>query len=360
MKMKKKTLLLIILIIIVLCVSILYKHSSAPTAQKKGPSVLVQTIQLKKKTLSDTISVYGSLLTDPSQNQNISLPISTIIQHFFVGPGQLVKKGQPLFDFLPDLSVQLSYQQAQNNLSFAQKEAGRMLRLYNQQLATQSQLSAANKAVLDAQQALKSAESQGSTPTLKSINAPFDGIITQTTSTITNGSPVQSGSVLLQIGKCNAMMAQLNVDPNDIARVHQAMKAKIDILSNTASKTFSGIVKQVTYTIDPTTRLSSVWVSLPTLSCKIWPPGLPIKGKIILAQQMLWTVPASAVLRDETGDYIYRVVQNHAERISIVPVIYDGNEIGITGPLHPNDVIVISGNYELKNHMEIRRMAVRT
>lgn len=315
-------------------------------------SAQVSVIKLQKKSLASTLLLYGSVQTDPTQTTMLSLPVGGQVQQVFVKAGQLIQKDKTLFTFKPNPSAQLNYQQAVAALRLAKSELARIKRLFDQQLATRSQLANAQKALQDAQSSLHTAKVLGDDTTIKNINAPFDGVVMQLM--INTGGRVQAGASLMQLGNCNHLIARLGADPSDVKKIRPGMLVKIKPFFD-GNETLDGKIIQVSHQIDPNTRLVDVWAELSGGNCQRIFPGSAIQARVILVSKTVWAIPQSAVLKDQQGYYIYRIKNQHAERIAVKVLWNDEGTIAIENPtLATGDLIVIQGNYELKNHMAVR------
>jgi multidrug efflux pump subunit AcrA (membrane-fusion protein) len=82
--------------------------------------------------------------------------------------------------------------------------------------------------------------------------------------------------------------------------------------------------------------------------------GTHFVGRIVLAMQDLPAVPHSAVLSDDKGSYVFRVVKGKAQRIAVQPALETDRWIGIASGLSAGDTVVTLGNYELTDGMAVR------
>ena len=94
------------------------------------------------------------------------------IVRLLVSPGQPVKKGSVLLQFGTGAGAAMNYRQARQAVDFAMSETKRIGQLVAQQLATQSQLAAANKALADAETALHAQERIGAASSLVVCTTP--------------------------------------------------------------------------------------------------------------------------------------------------------------------------------------------
>ena len=94
-----------IIIVSVLCVfSIISCTSDKPEGKPDSepePIAQVQTIKLQKSEISETLSVYGTVLPWPDKLQTISVPYTSRIEKLEVNEGQLVQQGDVLLTLKP-------------------------------------------------------------------------------------------------------------------------------------------------------------------------------------------------------------------------------------------------------------------
>jgi len=99
--------------------------ASAATAADE-PSVLVKTEPLRKQTVSETLTVYGTVMPATGAAENVSLPRPVQVARLLVSPGQVVKRGEPLLELSTDATATAAYRQAESAETFAQGELKRM------------------------------------------------------------------------------------------------------------------------------------------------------------------------------------------------------------------------------------------
>lgn len=330
--------------VFVLCVLL----STGPVSAADDPSVRVETVALKQQPMAETVSGYGVVSPDTRSLQNISLPRPGQIMALWVSVGQEVKKGAALLEFGTGADAALGYQQALQAVDFAQSEEVRIEQLVNQQLATQSQLAAANKALADAQAALRAQEKIGAGRTLERVAAPFDGVVVAIQAA--QGDRLAAGAPVLQLAGTSGQRVLLGVEPDDVARVHPGMVVSIVPVFN-AERRISGRVAQVSGMINPQTQFVDVLVEVPGSGLM---PGTRVHAEIQLSRHAAWVVPRSAVLRDAHGDYIFQVREGKARRVDVQTGLERDGLIVVLGAFNAHEPVVSLGNYELRDGMAVR------
>lgn len=312
------------------------------------PSVSVETVAMKQLQMTDIVSGYGSVSPDTRSLEAISLPRPGQIVRLLVSPGQTVKKGSALLQFGTGADASMNYQQARQAVDFATSEVTRIGQLVAQQLATQSQLAAANKALADAKAALHAQERIGAGRALEQVNAPFDGIVMSVQAA--QGDRLAAGAPLLQLARAGGQRVLLGVEPDDVMRVRPGMAVSVVPVFSSETRVH-GRVAQVFGMINPQTQLVDVLVKVSDGGLM---PGTRVRAEIEVAKQTAWVVPRSAVLQDDKGAYLFQVAQGKARRINVQTGLEHNGLIAVQGPFDTGEAVVSLGNYELRDGMAVR------
>jgi membrane fusion protein (multidrug efflux system) len=309
--------------------------------------VQVKTVALKQQQMTSTVSGYGSVSPDTRSLETISLPRPGQIVRLLVSPGQPVKKGSVLLRFGTGADAAMNYQQARQAVDFAMSETKRIGQLVAEQLATQSQLAAANKALADSEAALHAQEKIGAGRTLEQVTAPFNGIVMSVQSA--QGDRLVAGAPLLQLARSGGQRVLLGVEPDDARLVRPGMPVSIAPVFSSEAKV-SGRVAQVFGMINPQTQLVDVLVKVAKGELM---PGTRVYAEIEVARQTAWVVPRSAVLQDANGAYLFQVAQGKAHRINVQTGLEQNGLISVQGTFDTAQTVVSLGNYELADGMAV-------
>ncbi len=315
-----------------------------------SPVVQVKTVAMKQQQMTDTVSGYGSVSPDTRSLETISLPRPGRIVRLIVSPGQPVKRGSALLQFGTGADATLGYQQARQAVDFAMSEAARIGQLLVQQLATQSQLAAANKALADAQAALHAQERIGAGRALEQVTAPFDGIVMSVQAA--QGDRLAAGAPLLQLARAGGQRVLLGVEPDDARLVRPGMAVSVVPVFSSETRV-SGRVAQVFGMINPQTQLVDVLVKVTDGGLM---PGTRVRAAIEVARQTAWVVPRSAALQDAKGAYLFQVAQGKARRVNVKTGLEHNGLIAVEGSFDTAQAVVILGNYELHDGMAVREV----
>jgi len=186
---------------------------------EQSPSVLVKIEPVQEKILSKTVTAYGVIEPVADRIQSISLSHAGLISKVWVQLGQRVQKGDALFSTNTAPAATMQYLQAKSALAYAQKSLQRVRTLFKEQLATQSQLSQAEKLLRDAQVNVNSLKKQGLNQDQEIFRAPVDGIVTQIK--IQQGQRVSADAMVMLLATDDHLMVQLGVEPEDLSSIHK-------------------------------------------------------------------------------------------------------------------------------------------
>ncbi|WP_244145412.1 efflux RND transporter periplasmic adaptor subunit [Paraburkholderia mimosarum] len=320
--------------------------------------VTVQTVRVQRGEIAQPVRAYGIVAASAQNVTTVNLPYLARIVQMRVQPGQAVKRGAPLAVVQADPSAVLAAAQARSALALAQGELGRTQSLYDKGLATQSQLAAAKKALLDAEQALGAQEQLGTASGNKMLVAPMDGVVLQVS--VAQGDQVQPGAAILQLaagasGNDARANVVLGIEPSDAAAVHVGDTITLHGLSTALAKAVAtGRVVMVGASVDAQSQLVDVGANVP-LGQTAFIPGTRVSADIATLTGTHWVVPRSAVLKDENGEYVFQVTPDHkAQRITVFTRVEDADRYGVDGMLNASEPLVVSGNYELQDGMAVQ------
>lgn len=318
-----------------------------------GPIATVKTEPLSRHTMVRSLTGFGTVVTGAAQEASIALPRAGQITSLEVMPGQKVRHGDMLFEFSTSPADSLAFEQASSAVTYAQAELQRMQSLFEQNLATNSQLATARKALTDAEAALAEQNRRNSGRSTERVTAPFDGTVTAVSGA--RGDYLSPGSAVLKLAQPGLTYVQLGIEPEQITRVKLGMDASIMPIFN-SSNVVEARVGSVHGIVNPQTRLVDVMLRIDNAKADL-PLGTKVRGEILLQSTDVLAVPRSAVLHDNNGAYVFQVDHARAHRVEVVTGMDDGKWVGIRGVLDSKLPIVVVGNYELRDGMAVRESA---
>jgi membrane fusion protein, multidrug efflux system len=315
------------------------------------PSVLIQQTKVAQRKVSDRLTAFGQVQADPDTVQTIALMHDALISRVAVRPGQRVKDGETLLQVATSPGAHMEYLKARAAVDYAQGELVRQQRLLTEQLATNAQVEAAENALQDARASLQALEAQGQNKAIVKVSAPASGIITQLRAK--QGERLQAGAALLEMAIGNRLVAVLGVEPEDIRLLEPGTLVTIRSVFVPDFKADSQL-REIHAIINPATHLVDALVPIPADQTDHLVLGSHLIADIQLNVHTGITVPRSAVLQDEQGTYVFRVVGGKAQRVAVTTGLENDRWFEITSGLRLDEAVVIVGNYELKDGMPVR------
>jgi RND family efflux transporter MFP subunit len=311
-------------------------------------SALVETTGVRQMEMYSRVSGFGTVVPEPGGALNLNFPKAGEVTRLLVTPGQQVKRGSTMLEITTAPSDTLAYNQAENAVAYSRGELSRVKSLYDQQLATLSQVGAATKALKDAEDALGALRNSRVGIRRDRLTAPFNGTVVSVS--VASGDRFPAGANLAQLARNGFMEARLGIEPEDSRQIAPGMKVRLAAVFN-PQDVVEGKVRQVTGQIDPQTQLVNVQVRF---KGNIFLPGTRVRGDIAISGHEAQAVPRQAVLRDDEGAYLFQVIDGKAHRVTVKTGLDDGNWTEVVSPKLPDLPVVTLGNYELEDNMAVR------
>lgn len=187
-------------------------------ATPRKPSVAVQSVPIAAHTLADTLTAYGRISVDPQATTALVAQAPAYVDTLQTSPGAEVHKGQPLLSLRTTPAAQAQYRVAQSQLRFAEQALKRQRQLLTQQLATHADIEAAQNTLAGAQAAFDTQKALGNGQALRTISAPFAGIVSALS--VSLGQQLGAGTTLLELARGDSLQAVLAIPASQRQQVH--------------------------------------------------------------------------------------------------------------------------------------------
>jgi RND family efflux transporter MFP subunit len=321
---------------------------------KNGPVPQVQIAKVERKTITEKVIVYGSVVAQPGKTHSVSVAFETRVRHVLVAPGQFVRENDPLVEIELSPGAQVQFQQAKNAAEAARKELKQTQERFNLKLATNQDLSTAEKTARDAEAQLTALQRAGAGGDNR-IHSDISGVIAKVNAQ--DGQIVPPGGPLVEIVAETEIEVKLGVEPEDLSAAQEGAPITIVPVNDPNSSKVEATVRLVTRRIDPTTRLVDVYVALPQGTKLLLDEY--VRGEIQRTEKDALVVPRSVVLPNELREFeIFTIANDRAIRHTVKIGAENPTEVQvIADDLHAGDLVVTVGNYELEDGMavEIRK-----
>ncbi|AJY47719.1 efflux RND transporter periplasmic adaptor subunit [Martelella endophytica] len=167
------------------------------------------------------------------------------------------------------------------------------------------------------------------------IKAPVAGVVSAKNARI---GAIASGSSnpMFTIMEDGAIELDAQVPESNLMKVEAGQKARIRLVG--ADATITGTVRLVSPTVDDTTRLGDVFITIDTPERAR--AGMYASAEIIVEETESLALPLTAVNVDQKGSSVRRVKDGVVEIVSVETGIQDGNSVEIVDGLDEGDQVV--------------------
>ncbi|MGH7982953.1 MAG: efflux RND transporter periplasmic adaptor subunit [Candidatus Udaeobacter sp.] len=351
--MKKKRIVVgAIAIVVIVCALawVAQRFGIGKEEKKAGPIPEVQVARVERKTITEKVIVYGSVVAQPGKTHSVSIAFETRVRHILVAPGEFVKENDPLIEVELSPGAQVQFQQAKNAAEAAGKELKQTQARFNLKLATNQEVSGAEKTARDAEAQLTVLQRAGAGGDNR-IHSDISGVIAKVDAQ--DGQIVPPGGPLVEIVAENEIEVKLGVEPEDLSAAQEGAPITIVPVNDPNAPKVEGIIRLITRRIDPTTRLVDVYVALPKGTKLLLDQY--VRGEIQRTEKDALVVPRSAVLPNESREFeIFTVANNRAVKHTVKVGAENPKEMQVlANDLHDGDPVVTVGNYELEDGMTV-------
>jgi HlyD family secretion protein len=323
------------------------KGAAGSGAPQAGQIPTVTVVVPGRSQVGRVVTASGPLAAKRDQPIGIAGQGGRVVR-VFVDAGQWVHGGQVLA--IVDRSVQAQQaaqlaaqiEAAKAQAALAQSDYDRAIALQGRGFISKAEIDA-KKAARDAAYAqVRVAQAQlGATRAqINQLNviAPVSGLILARSVEV--GQIVSPGSgALFRLAEGGQMEMRAQLAQQDLALVHAGMPAQVTPVGS--DRDFTGTVWQVAPVIDPQSRLGEVRISV-AYAPSIKPGGFA-EARITAGETSAPMLPQSAVLSDESGNYVYVInSRNEVERRNIKIGNVSDSGVTIAQGLSGNEAVVLS------------------
>ena len=314
-----------------------------------GPVVPVRVEPLRRQKIEERLIVYGTVVAAVGKSQQITEPFEVRVRQVFVTAGQPVAAGAKLIEIEPSLDTQLKLNQARTELNAAQEAAQLAQDSFKLKLSTRQDLAAGQKRLQDAQTALQSMLDRGMAEA-RVITADASGVIMQITGHV--GEIVAAGGPLLELARENQIEIRVGIENEDIHNLSLGQKVRIVPVFEGEGRAVDAAIKLITQQVNPQTRLIDVYLT-PASTTHLMLNEY-VRGEIIVVADQSLVVPRSAVLPAEDHYALFTAEHGHVIEHAVKIGIDNDQQVQILdSDLQPGQLVVVSGNSELKNGMSV-------
>ncbi|TLS66255.1 efflux RND transporter periplasmic adaptor subunit [Mariprofundus erugo] len=308
----------------------------------------VRAVTVTRQDVKESLHAYGKVSFDDGWLQNISLAYAGQLLSLPVVAGEAVAKDQMLAEMAADPAAAATYQQADSAVHFAAAEVARVRRLLADQLATRSQLAAAEKVLADSQSQLQQLKQQGLGHGMMEIKAPFDAIVAAVP--VQAGQRLAAGTTLMQLGNPDRLKVLLGVEAEDLHQVAVGSDVVIHP-SMDASVSVHATVSKVLHAVNPQTRLADVLVRLSGEQTMPFIPGMAVSAEISAGSfHDALLIPRQALVYDADSHASVMVIrEGKAVKVAVEVALEKEQDAVVRGALEAGDQIATIGVAEIED-----------
>lgn len=328
--MKKCQVLFVICLLFGIC------YAAAP----QMPPAAVNVVTAKAATWQKTVVSTGTLI--PDQGVTIKSDIAGRITEVFFKSGTHVEKGQPIVQIFPNI-LQAQLKQNQANLTLTKLTYDRMADLYKRKVASGAEYDTASANYQAAQAVLDQTQAQLDQTLIK---APFSGYLG--IRQINVGDYLSAGAPIVNLENTNPMFVDFTVP--EVFSKEIKIGQKVDVTSQTYGKQiFTGTVTAIESLIDPNTRTLNIRATFPNENNVLIPGSFVITTVYVGEPKQLITLPQTAIVYSEQGNYVYVVKDGKAVKTLVQLGERGDANIFITSGLTVGEEVVTAGQQRLHN-----------
>jgi membrane fusion protein (multidrug efflux system) len=352
----------ILIVVVVACLLAgiywFYREQQTPNTEiastpkeAKEPVASVHVVPIKRAAISTGITAYGEVVPAPGAIQVVSMPYESQVLHVMVSNAQRISVNDALVEIGLSPETKLQLEQARNDYEISGQSLRHMQQLFDLKLATNNQLLQAKQTFQQAELRLESLKQRGISGTQQVIRAKVTGLVSKVH--VQEGVIVPAGNPLVEIVAQNRLEVRLELEAEDIVRLHPGQPVVLTYVDTPVPKVVTGDVRKISRAVNPASRLVDVFVKLPESPKFLL--GEYILGKITVTSSCGLVVPRSAILPEKDKYILFTIREGRAVKHIVQVGLESANEVEISAAdLRPGEQVVVLGNYELKDGMAVK------
>ncbi len=329
------------LVVVAIILLLNTRKGNATPDGRRTVAAIVQVEPPRRDTVIDRRQYTGDVVA--IQQAAIFSKVSGNLERVYVDMGTRVARNQMLA-LIDTTELSQQFQQASATYVNALATARRSEELFGQNLVAKQDRDNADAAMKVARAAFEQAQTHLA---YARITAPFAGYVTKRF--LDPGALVNPNSTtLFTLMDLDAMKVIINVLEQDIPKVARGKKALVTVDAY-PGRTFTGTVTRYAEAVDLSTRTMAVEIDIPNPSQDL-KPGMFANVTLMLDQHPnALTVPTQAVLKDDSGYFLFVNRDNYARRIAIVPGIEQASRTEVLKGLEGGESVIVVGQAFLRD-----------
>ncbi len=334
-------------------------HADASTTETRAatPKVRVDTALVREQSLPKLLTITGVL--EANQRTDLAANAQGRVVRTFVERGDHVKAGQLLAQLdvraavLTQAEAVANAQSVSENLKNLRSDCERYKKLLERGAITQQEYDrqTASCATQGASEEAARARAAEAAQTLNdaAIRAPFAGVIGERFVSV--GDYVHADTRVTTLLVDDPLRLQLTVPEPSIGFVSEGVAVGFETVSRPGKK-FVAVVKYLGREVRATTRDLVVEAISDNPEHQLL-PGMFVTAHLAVGKETVPVVPAKAILRVETSDTVFVVVNGRLEQRVIQRGETAGDVVAALDGVKPGDKVVLSPTAQTADGAEV-------
>lgn len=331
------------IIILALLGVVIYKiMASNPANETRRQSApLVKIEKPQRETVIYKLQLTGDVAA--IQQANIFSKVSGNLERVHVDMGSRVRRNQ-ILALIDSTELHEQFQLAAATFYNARVKHQRMKQLLEQNLVSKEDID-------DSEATMKVAEANFDVAKTRlsytRITAPFAGYVTKRY--LDAGALITPGnSTLFILMDLDSVKVVVNILEKDLSRMAQIKKATVTV-DAFPGKEYNGIVARTNQALDLSTRTLAVEIDIPNPARELKPGMFANVTLVVDERHDAITLPTMAIMKDDSGSYVYATANNTAQRLRITIGGEQGSRMEIVEGLNGSEDIITTGQQFVKN-----------
>ena len=308
--------------------------------------VNVETAAVERGSIARQVTVTG--VVEPIRSVGVNSQLSGAVLALGVEEGSIVRSGQVLAR-LDDREIAAQVASAEAEFNVREGTYQRAVRLRERQVITESEYERDRAAYQAGRAQLDQLRTRLGYAT---IRAPVGGVVTE--KRVEAGDVVAPQTRIFTIGDISTIVVRVSVSELDVVQLRNGDRADV-MLDAFPGQQFTGRIRRVFPSADPSTRLVPVEVALEGEGARLARPGFLARVTFPLGgSREAILVPASAMISDGSGDAVFTVEEGKAVRKSVERGLAWQGRVEVTQGLEVGEPVVVVGNNTLSDGMTVR------
>ncbi|QDV85714.1 efflux RND transporter periplasmic adaptor subunit [Planctomycetes bacterium TBK1r] len=322
---------------------------SANSASAATPTAAVRTVIIRQGSIVQQLDAFGVVTPQLGETKFVAAPLEVRVNQILVRSGQRVSADQKLFSLELSPAQKIALSEAKINADTASAELTQVQQRKSERLATNQELSQAQQTASIAQAKFQQMEQQ-SKEALSKNSAGFEGVVNKIDAQ--PGQIVPAGSAIVEVVTQKGIEVQLGVEAEDVRLLKEGQAIDISaVLDNTVTDV-KATIRLVSESIDPQTRLASVYATLPDDAPLLLGQYVRASAEVDVKQGLI--VPRQAVLPNGVTSTVFTIVNGKAVAHEVQVGIDNGKEIQIESKdLKEGMPVITVGSSQVSDGMQV-------